>query len=148
LHRDINLGIATELEQVGLIVPVVQHADYLNVAGLAKAIARLADAARAGKLTPADLAGATYTLTNNGSFGTQFTMPVINPPNVAILSFDAVRKAPVVVEGPKGDSIAVRRVAMIGQSFDHRAFDGSYAAGVLRLIKEIVETRDWAAELS
>jgi len=147
LHRDINLGIATDLEQDGLVVPVVQRAEDLNVAGLAKAIARLADKARSGKLTPADLAGATYTLTNNGSFGTRFTMPVINPPNVAILSFDAVRKAPVVVEGPKGDSIAIRRVTMIGQSFDHRAFDGSYAGSLLRRIKEIVETRDWAAEL-
>jgi len=147
LHREINLGIATDLGQDGLIVPVVQHAEDLNVAGLAKAIARLAEKARAGKLTPADLAGATYTLTNNGSFGTQFTMPVINPPNVAILSFDAVRKAPVVIEGPKGDSIAIRRVAMIGQSFDHRAFDGSYAGSLLRRIKEVIETRDWAAEL-
>ena len=147
LHREINLGIATDLGQDGLIVPVVLHAEDLNVAGLAKAIARLADKARSGKLTPADLAGATYTLTNNGSFGTQFTMPVINPPNVAILSFDAVRKAPVVVEGPKGDSIAIRRVATIGQSFDHRAFDGSYAASLLRQIKEVIETRDWTAEL-
>ena len=147
LHRKINLGIATDLGQDGLIVPVVQHAEDLNVAGLAKAIARLADKARSGKLTPADLAGATYTLTNNRSFGTRFTMPVINPPNVAILSFDAVRKAPVVMEGPKGDSITIRRVAMIGQSFDHRAFDGSYAGSLLRRIKEIVETRDWAAEL-
>ncbi|MGH6968395.1 MAG: dihydrolipoamide acetyltransferase family protein [Stellaceae bacterium] len=147
LHREINLGIATDLSQDGLVVPVIHQAEDLNVAGLAKAIARLADTARNGKLTPADLAGATYTLTNNGSFGTQFTMPVINPPNVAILSFDAVRKAPVVVGGPKGDSIAIRRVAMIGQSFDHRAFDGGYAGSLLRRIKEVVETRDWAAEL-
>lgn len=147
LHRDVNLGIATDLDQDGLIVPVIQNAEDLNVAGLAKAIARLADKARSGKLTPADLAGATYTLTNNGSFGTRFTMPVINPPNVAILSFDAVRKAPVVVDGPKGDSVAIRHVVMIGQSFDHRAFDGSYAGSLLRRIKEIVETRDWSAEL-
>lgn len=147
LHRDINLGIATDLGQDGLIVPVIQNAEDLTVAGLGKAITRLADKARSGNLTPADLAGATYTLTNNGSFGTRFTMPVINPPNVAILSFDAVRKAPVVVEGPKGDSVAIRRVAMIGQSFDHRAFDGSYAGSLLRRIREIVETRDWAAEL-
>jgi len=147
LHRDVNLGIATDLDRDGLIVPVIHQAENLNVAGLAKAIARLADKARGGKLTPADLAGATYTITNNGSFGTQVTMPVINPPNVAILSFDAVRKAPVVVEGPKGDSVAIRRVAMIGQSFDHRAFDGSYAGSLLRRIKEIVETRDWGAEL-
>ncbi|MDE1931982.1 MAG: 2-oxo acid dehydrogenase subunit E2, partial [Alphaproteobacteria bacterium] len=147
LHRDVNLGIATDLDQDGLIVPVIQNAEDMTVAGLAKAIARLADKARSGKLTPADLAGATYTLTNNGSFGTRFTMPVINPPNVAILSFDAVRKTPVVVEGPKGESVAIRRVAMIGQSFDHRAFDGSYAGSLLRRIKEVVETRDWAAEL-
>jgi pyruvate/2-oxoglutarate dehydrogenase complex dihydrolipoamide acyltransferase (E2) component len=147
LHREINLGIATDLDQGGLVVPVVQRAEDLNVAGLAKAIARQAEKARSGKLTPADIAGATYTITNNGTFGTHFTMPVIHAPNVAILSFDAVRKAPVVVEGPKGDSVAIRRVAMVGQSFDHRAFDGAYAAGLLRRMKEIVENRDWAAEL-
>lgn len=147
LHRAINLGVATDLDQGGLVVPVVHQAEDLNVAGLAKAIARQAEKARAGKLTPADIAGATYTITNNGTFGTHFTMPVIHAPNVAILSFDAVRKAPIVVEGPKGDSIAIRRVAMVGQSFDHRAFDGAYAAGLLRRLKEIVEGRDWAAEL-
>jgi pyruvate dehydrogenase E2 component (dihydrolipoyllysine-residue acetyltransferase) len=147
LHREINLGIATDLDQGGLVVPVVQRAEDLNVAGLAKAIARQAEKARSGKLTPADIAGATYTITNNGTFGTHFTMPVIHAPNVAILSFDAVRKAPVVVEGPKGDSVVIRRVAMVGQSFDHRAFDGAYAAGLLRRMKEIVENRDWAAEL-
>jgi pyruvate dehydrogenase E2 component (dihydrolipoamide acetyltransferase) len=147
LHREINLGIATDLDQGGLVVPVVQRAEDLNVAGLAKAIARQAEKARTGKLTPGDVAGATYTITNNGTFGTQFTMPVIHAPNVAILSFDAVRKAAVVVEGPKGDSVAIRRVAMVGQSFDHRAFDGAYAAGLLRRLKEIVESRDWSAEL-
>ena len=147
LHREINLGIATDLDQGGLVVPVVQRAEDLNVAGLAKAIARQAEKARNGTLIPADIAGATYTITNNGTFGTHFTMPVIHAPNVAILSFDAVRKAPVVVEGPKGDSVAIRRVAIVGQSFDHRAFDGAYAAGLLRRLKEIVESRDWAAEL-
>ncbi|MDE2228113.1 MAG: 2-oxo acid dehydrogenase subunit E2 [Alphaproteobacteria bacterium] len=147
LHREINLGIATDLDQGGLVVPVVHRAEDLNVAGLAKAIARQAEKARTGKLAPDDIAGATYSITNNGTFGTLFTMPVINAPNVAILSLDSVRKAPMVVEGPKGDSVAIRRVAMVGQSFDHRAFDGSYAGSLLRRIKEIVETRDWAAEL-
>ena len=147
LHREINLGIATDLDQGGLVVPVVHHAEDLNVAGLAKAIARQADKARTGKLTPGDITGATYTITNNGTFGTLFTMPVIHAPNVTILSLDAVRKVPIVVEGPKGDSVAIRRVAMIGQSFDHRAFDGAYAAGLLRRIKDIVESRDWSAEL-
>jgi len=147
VHREINLGIATDLDHGGLVVPVVHRAEDLNVTGLAKAIARQAEKARTGKLTPGDVAGATYTITNNGSFGTLFTMPVIHAPNVAILSLDAVRKAPMVVEGPKGDSVVIRRVAMVGQSFDHRAFDGAYAAGLLRRIKEIVESRDWAAEL-
>jgi pyruvate dehydrogenase E2 component (dihydrolipoamide acetyltransferase) len=147
LRREINLGIATDLDQGGLVVPVVHRAEDLNVTGLAKAIARQTEKARTGKLMPADVAGATYTITNNGIFGTHFTMPVIHAPNVAILSFDAVRKASVVVEGPKGDSVVIRRVAMVGQSFDHRAFDGAYAAGLLRRLKEIVESRDWIAEL-
>ena len=147
LHRDVNLGIAADLNHEGLVVPVVHHADEMTAGGLAKAISRQVEKARTGKLTPGDMDGGTYTITNNGSFGTVFTAPIINVPQVAILSTDAVRKRAVVVESEQGDSIAIRPVGMIGQSFDHRAFDGAYAASFLKRVKQLLETRDWAGEL-
>lgn len=147
IRRDVNLGIAADLNHEGLVVPVVHHADEMTAGGLAKAIARQTEKARTGKLVPGDLEGATYTITNNGSFGTLFTTPIINVPQVAILSTDAVRKRAVVVETDQGDAIAVRPVGMVGQSFDHRAFDGAYAASFLKRLKHILETRDWASEL-
>ena len=148
LHRDVNLGIAADLNHEGLVVPVVHHADEMTAGGLAKAIARQVDKARAGKLTLSDLEGGTYSISNNGSFGTTFTAPIINVPQVAILSTDAVRKRPFVVESEQGDSIAIRPVGMVGQSFDHRAFDGAYAASFLKRLKQVLETRDWAGELA
>ncbi|MGO9787821.1 MAG: dihydrolipoamide acetyltransferase family protein [Stellaceae bacterium] len=148
LHGDLHLGIAADLGLDGLVVPVVLHADDMNAGGLAKAIARQVEKARAGKLSPADISGGTYTITNNGSFGTLFTMPVINAPQVAVLSFDAVRKKPVVVEGKGADKIEARPMAVLGQSFDHRAVDGAYAASFLQKLKSVAETHDWAGELS
>lgn len=146
LHRDIHLGVAVDLSHDGLIVPVVHHADEMTVSGLAKAIARQVEKARSATLTPDDVTGATYSLTNNGSFGTLFTMPIINLPQVAILSFDAVQKRAVAIAGENGDAIAVRPVAMLGQSFDHRALDGAYSAAFLKRLKAIAESRDWAAD--
>jgi 2-oxoglutarate dehydrogenase E2 component (dihydrolipoamide succinyltransferase) len=148
LHGDVHLGIAADLGLDGLVVPVVLHTDDMNAGGLAKAIARQVEKARAGKLSPADISGGTYTITNNGSFGTLFTMPVINAPQVAVLSFDAVRKKPVVVEGKGADKIEARPMAVLGQSFDHRAVDGAYAASFLQKLKTVAETHDWAGELS
>jgi len=148
LHGAVHLGFATDLGRDGLVVPVVLHADDMNAGGLAKAIARQVEKARTGKLTPADISGGTYTITNNGSFGTLFTMPVINAPQVAVLSFDAVRKKPVVIEGKGADKIEARPIAVLGQSFDHRAVDGAYAASFLQKLKEVAETHDWAGELS
>ena len=150
LHGDVHLGIAADLGHDGLVVPVVLHADEMNAGGLAKAISRQVEKARAGKLTPADLSGGTYTITNNGSFGTMFTMPVINAPQAAILSFDAMRKKPVVVEGKgkEGDKVEIRPIAVFGQSFDHRAVDGAYSASFLQKLKSVAETHDWAAELA
>jgi 2-oxoglutarate dehydrogenase E2 component (dihydrolipoamide succinyltransferase) len=148
LHRDVALGIAVDLAHEGLIVPVVAHADEMTTAGLAKAIARQVEKARAGKLTQADIEGGTYTISNNGSFGTLFTAPIIAMPQVAILSLDAVRKRAVVVETAEGDAIAARPMGVVGQSFDHRAFDGAYSAAFLNRLKEIAETRDWASELA
>jgi pyruvate dehydrogenase E2 component (dihydrolipoyllysine-residue acetyltransferase) len=147
VHKRVHLGIAVDLDFQGLVVPVVRDAHHRGLADLAREINRLARAARDGTLRPDDVSGATYTLSNNGSFGTFFTAPIISQPQVAILSTDGVRKKPVVVEGPGGDAIVVRPVGVLAHSFDHRAFDGAYSAAFLRKLKEILETRDWAAEL-
>jgi pyruvate dehydrogenase E2 component (dihydrolipoamide acetyltransferase) len=148
LSADLNLGIAVDLSHEGLVVPVLQNAGELTTSGLAKAIARLVEKARAKALGPDAFAGGTYTISNNGSFGTLFTAPIINPPQVAILSTDAVRKKPVVVESAAGDAIAVHPVGVVAQSFDHRAFDGAYSAAYLQRLKQVLETHDWAMELS
>ncbi|MGH6922786.1 MAG: dihydrolipoamide acetyltransferase family protein [Propylenella sp.] len=147
LNADVNLGIAVDLSHEGLVVPVLKNAAELTATGLAKAIARLVERARAKALGPDDFAGGTYTISNNGSFGTLFTAPIINPPQVAILSTDAVRKRPVVVESDAGDAIAVHPVGVVAQSFDHRAFDGAYSAAYLQRLKQVLETHDWALEL-
>lgn len=148
LAAQINLGIAVDLSHNGLVVPVVRNADDLTLPGLAKAIGRQVDKARSGKLTGDDFADGTYSLSNNGAFGTAFTAPIINAPQVAILSTDAIRLRPAVVETPQGAFVAPRLTGMVGQSFDHRAFDGAYSAAFLSHLKTIIEERDWAAELA
>lgn len=144
--RDINLGIAVDLSFNGLVVPVVRGAGDLSLVGLAKAINRQIAKARDGKLTADDFAGGTYSITNNGAFGTSFTAPIINAPQVAILSTDAIRKKPAVVSTPQGDFVAPRLIGTVGQCFDHRAFDGAYSAAFLSKLRDIIEKRDWAAE--
>lgn len=94
------------------------------------------------------MSGGTYSITNNGAFGTLFTSPIINAPQVAILSTDAIRKRPMVVNSPEGEFIAARTGGIIGQSFDHRAFDGAYAASFLSRLKQVIETHDWSNEVS
>jgi pyruvate dehydrogenase E2 component (dihydrolipoamide acetyltransferase) len=146
LHRHVNLAIAVDLGPEGLVAPVVRAAEELDVAELATAIHRVAERARTHALTPDDLAGGTYTLSNSGVFGTLITAPVINQPQVAILSVDGVRKRPVVIEHPSGDSIAIRPVGVLAQSFDHRAIDGAYSAAFLAKLKSVLEQRDWQVE--
>jgi pyruvate dehydrogenase E2 component (dihydrolipoamide acetyltransferase) len=147
VHKRVHLGIAVDLDFQGLVVPVVRDAHRRSLAELAREMNRLAIAARAGTLKPDEVSGGTYTLSNSGAFGTFFTAAIINQPQVAILSTDGVRKKPVVVEGPGGDVIAIRPVGVLAQSFDHRAIDGAYSAAFLRKVKQILETRDWLAEL-
>ena len=147
VRGEVHLGIAIDLDHEGLVVPVIHHADGLTAAGLAKAIDRAAQKARAGTLVPGDFEDGTYTLTNNGSNGTLFTTPIINAPQVAILSTDAIRRRPLVVADEDGERIAIRPLGMLTQSFDHRAFDGAYAASFLGRVKAILETRDWTADL-
>jgi pyruvate/2-oxoglutarate dehydrogenase complex dihydrolipoamide acyltransferase (E2) component len=147
LSKDVNLGIAVDLNHNGLVVPVVHAVQDFTLQGLAKVIGRQIEKAKTGKLTAADLSGGTYSITNNGAFGTSFTTPIINAPQVAILSTDAIRKKPAVITTDLGDAIVPRLIGTVGQSFDHRAFDGAYAASFLSKLKETLETKKWAGEL-
>ncbi len=147
LSRDVNLGIAVDLDHNGLVVPVVRDAGSLTLIGVAKAMRRQIDKARSGKLSPEDFSGGTYSISNNGAFGTTFTAPIINAPQVGILSTDAIRLKPAVVSTREGDFVAPRMIGMIGMSFDHRAFDGAYSAAFLSRIKQIIETRNWDEEI-
>jgi pyruvate dehydrogenase E2 component (dihydrolipoamide acetyltransferase) len=147
MHRRINLGIAVDLNFEGLVVPVLKDAAGKSVAQLARAINDLSTRARAGKLRPDDMTEGTYTITNNGAFGTLITAPIISTPQVAILSTDGIRKRAVVIEGPDGDAIAIRPVGMLAQTFDHRAVDGAYSGAFLNEVKTLIETTDWQKEL-
>jgi pyruvate dehydrogenase E2 component (dihydrolipoamide acetyltransferase) len=148
LHRRINLAIAVDMNFEGLIVPVVHDADQLRLPALARSMADLARRARSRELNADDISGGTFTITNPGPFGTFLTFPVINQPQVAILSTDGIRKRPVAVELPDGsDAVVVHPVGMLGLAFDHRAFDGAYASAFLAKLKEILETRDWSQEI-
>ncbi len=148
VHHDLNIGIAVDLDFEGLLVPVIHQADGKRLRALAREISALAGKARAKRLTMDDISGGTFTITNAGPFGTFVTVPVINQPQVAILSTDGVRKRPVAIELPDGsDGIAVHPVGNLVLSWDHRAFDGAYAAAFVGAIKKIIETRDWSAEL-
>ncbi|MEE8445784.1 MAG: dihydrolipoamide acetyltransferase family protein, partial [Alphaproteobacteria bacterium] len=144
--RDVHLAIAVDLDFDGLVAPVLRDAQTLSVAGLARAIHHLARRARADELLPDDFSGGTYTISNSGAFGTLITAPIINQPQVAILSTDGVRKRPVVIEGEDGDTIAIRPVGVLAQSFDHRAIDGAYSAAFLNRLREIIEASDWTKD--
>jgi pyruvate dehydrogenase E2 component (dihydrolipoamide acetyltransferase) len=147
LHPNVNLGIAVDLGAEGLVAPVIKNAGRMSVGQLADAIAEIAHRSRNGKLKPDDFQGGTYTLSNSGTFGTLITAPIINQPQVAILSTDGVRKKPVVVESSEGDAIAIRPVGVLAQSFDHRAVDGAYSAAFLDRVRKILETSNWVVEV-
>ncbi|MBX3664271.1 MAG: 2-oxo acid dehydrogenase subunit E2 [Burkholderiales bacterium] len=147
LHSRINIGIAVDLNFDGLVVPVVKDVPAKSLPQIAREINDLATRARAGRLRPDEMTEGTYTITNNGAFGTIITAPIINQPQVAILSADGIRKKPVVIESEGGDSIAIRPVGVLAQSFDHRAVDGSYSAAFLAEVKNALESRNWAQAL-
>jgi len=146
IHSRINLGIAVDLGSEGLIVPVIKDADSKTMVELAHEMRDLAERARSKTLKPDELTEATYTISNSGSFGTFFTAPIINLPQVAIMSTDGVVKKPVVMESAQGDSIVVQPVGVIAQSFDHRAIDGAYSAAFLKQVKTLLEQHDWFGE--
>ncbi len=143
LHADVNLAIAVDLNFEGLVAPVLAHAQTLSLAKLAGGIQAMTQRVRSGKFSADELKGGTYTLSNSGSFGTLITAPIINQPQVAILSIDGIHKRATVIESGAGDSIAIRPMGVLAQSFDHRAVDGAYSAAYLRTLKEMLEARDW-----
>ena len=139
VKKDINIGMATALPSGNLIVPVIKNADQLNLVGLAKQVNNLADNARNGKLKADDTAGGTFTLTNVGTFGSLMGTPIINQPQVAILAVGAIKKRPVVIETPHGDSIAIRHMMYLSMSYDHRIVDGSLGATFLTAVAKELE---------
>jgi len=139
IKKDINVGMATALPSGNLIVPVIRNADQLNLVGLTKQVNALADNARNNKLRPEDTQGGTFTLTNVGTFGSLMGTPIINQPQVAILAVGAIKKRPVVVETPAGDSIAIRHMMYLSMSYDHRIVDGSLGATFLTAVAKELE---------
>jgi len=139
IKKDINIGMATALPSGNHIVPVIKNADQLNLVGLAKQVNMLADNARTGKLKADDTVGGTFTMTNVGTFGSLMGTPIINQPQVAILAVGAIKKRPVVVETPAGDSIAIRHMMYLSMSYDHRIVDGSLGATFLTAVAKELE---------
>lgn len=139
VKKDIHIGMATAMPNGNLIVPVIKNADQLNLVGLAKQVNNLADNARNNRLRPDDTQGGTFTITNVGTFGSLMGTPIINQPQVAILAVGAIKKRPVVVETPHGDSIAIRHMMYLSMSYDHRIIDGSLGATFLSAVAHELE---------
>ncbi|MCX6316813.1 MAG: dihydrolipoamide acetyltransferase family protein [Bacteroidetes bacterium] len=139
IKKDINIGMATALPSGNLIVPVIKNADQLNLVGLTKQVNILADTARNGKLKADDTQGGTFTLTNVGTFGSLMGTPIINQPQVAIMAVGAIKKRPMVIETPAGDSIAIRHMMYLSMSYDHRIVDGSLGATFLTAVAKELE---------
>jgi len=149
LHKHINLGIAVDLNQEGLLVGTIKDADSYNLRGVAKKISETSTLLRSGKFGLEDVSGSTFTISNNGSFNSFITSPIINQPNVAILSTESVKKRAVVITNSDGsDSIAIRHTGVLSLTWDHRVFDGSIALLFLNFIKDKLELTDWTQELS
>ncbi len=142
VKKDLNIGMAAALPNGNLIVPVIKNADQLNLVGLTKQVNGLANAARSGKLKPDDTTGGTFTLTNVGTFGSIMGTPIINQPQVAIMAVGAIKKRPMVIETPQGDSIAIRHMMYISLSYDHRIIDGALGSTFLNAVSKELENFD------
>ncbi|MGX5817286.1 dihydrolipoamide acetyltransferase family protein [Chitinophaga lutea] len=142
IKKDINIGMATALPSGNLIVPVIRNADMLNLVGLTKQVNTLANAARNNRLKPEDTQNGTFTITNVGTFGSLTGTPIINQPQVAILAVGAIKKRPVVIETPQGDSIAIRHMMYLSMSYDHRIVDGSLGSTFLSAVASELENFD------
>ncbi|GIU83787.1 MAG: dihydrolipoamide acetyltransferase component of pyruvate dehydrogenase complex [Acidimicrobiales bacterium] len=144
----VNLAVAVDLDFEGLVAPVIRDAQDMRLAAIARSIHDLARRARERKLSVDDITGGTFTITNAGSYGTHMIIPIIDQPQVAILSTDGVGRKPVVVTADDGtEAVAIRSVGLLTMSWDHRAFDGAYSAAFLARVREILEGRDWEGEL-
>ncbi len=141
-RKNINIGMATALPSGNLIVPVIKNADQLNLVGLTKTVNDLANRARNNKLTPDDISGGTYTITNVGSFGNVMGTPIINQPQVAIMAVGAIRKMPAVIETPDGDAIAIRQKMFLSHAYDHRVVDGALGGMFVRKVADYLENFD------
>jgi 2-oxoglutarate dehydrogenase E2 component (dihydrolipoamide succinyltransferase) len=148
VHHEVNLSVAVDLDFEGLVAPVIRNADGKRLRQIAREVHDLAERARTKKLVPDDVLGGTFTITNPGPFGTYATLPIINQPQVAILSTDGIKKRPVVVAGPDGeDAIAIHHTGLLVLTWDHRAFDGAYAAAFLQGMRAVLEQHNWEDEL-
>ncbi len=141
-RKQINIGMAAALPSGNLIVPVIKNADQLNLVGLTKAVNDLANRARNNKLTPDDISGGTYTVTNVGTFGNVMGTPIINQPQVAIMAAGAIQKKPAVIETPSGDAIAIRHKMFLSHAYDHRVVDGALGGMFVRKVADYLEEFD------
>lgn len=148
VHREVNLGIAVDLDGEGLVVPVIHRAGNDDVRSVSRKIRDLATRARTKRLTVDDTAKGTFTITNPGPYGTLLTGAIINQPQVGILATDGVVRKPVVVDHHGAEAIVIHSVGLVALTFDHRVIDGAYAARFLRRTAEILNERDWAAQLT
>lgn len=142
IKKDINLGIAVSLEDNNLIVPNIKNADQLNLAGLTTSLNKIAAAARSNKLSPDDISGGTFTITNFGTFKNDIGTPIINQPEVAILAIGAIKKKPAVLETADGDVIAIRQKMWLSLTYDHRIIDGALGGAFLRRLGDLIEDFD------
>ncbi|MGB1518245.1 MAG: dihydrolipoamide acetyltransferase family protein, partial [Crocinitomicaceae bacterium] len=146
-RKNINVGMATALPSGNLIVPVIKNADRMNIVGLTKSVNELANNARTNNLKPEDIQGATYTVTNVGTFGNVMGTPIISQPQVAILALGAIRKVPAVIETPNGDFIGIRHKMFLSHSYDHRVVDGALGGQFVRRVADYLEQFDPSREI-
>jgi len=142
IRKNINLGIAVALPTGNLIVPVIKNADQMNLLGLTKSLNKLAEAARNNKLSPDDIQGGTFTISNFGTFGNVMGTPIINQPQVAVLAIGTIEKKPAVIETPAGDLIGIRHKMFLSLTYDHRIIDGAYGGAFLRKLADFIEDFD------
>jgi 2-oxoglutarate dehydrogenase E2 component (dihydrolipoamide succinyltransferase) len=142
VKKDINIGMAAALPTGNLIVPVIKNADEKNLLGITKSVNDLANRARGNKLTPDEIQGGTFTLTNVGGFGNVMGTPIILQPQVAILAVGSIKKKPAVIETPQGDMIGIRQFMFLSLSYDHRVVDGSLGGTFLRRVADYMENWD------
>lgn len=148
VHRSVHLAVAVDLDFQGLLAPVVRDAETKRLRAVAREVVDLAARARRKELSAAEVTGGTFTITNPGQYGTLMQFPIINQPQVAILSTDGIRRRPVVVTDEQGDeAIAIHSVGVLALAWDHRAFDGAYVAAFMDRVRHILQTRDWEAEI-